>query len=275
MNFIFNIGVHCKHYLLFLFLLFIFSCSRKINGELQGNINTNDHVSESFRFPVIVVKARKGTLSNYITLNGDIDVKVKAEVFPDVTGKIVSLHVKLGAYVKQGQVIAVLDPSKPGSLYLKSSVRAPISGYVLSVNFKVEDIVGPQTSIALIGKIDAIQIKTYVTEQYILDVKAGSDAVIELESYPNEKFKAKISQVSPVLDFKSRTAAVYLEPIGDNKSKMLVGMFAKIKLITKHLENVVKIPKRAFIEREGKLCLFKLNIAKKMVERVFPIIDLR
>ncbi|WAZ85573.1 HlyD family efflux transporter periplasmic adaptor subunit [Borrelia miyamotoi] len=59
-------------------------------------------------------------------------------------------------------------------------------------------MVGPQTSIALIGKTDAIQIKTYVTEKYILDVKVGSDAVIELESYPDEKFKAKISQVSPV-----------------------------------------------------------------------------
>ncbi|WP_240326122.1 hypothetical protein [Borrelia miyamotoi] len=65
------------------------------------NININDNVNESFIFPVIIVKAIKGTLSNYITLNGDIDVKVKAEVFPDVTGKIVSLHVKLGAYVKR------------------------------------------------------------------------------------------------------------------------------------------------------------------------------
>ncbi|WAZ85412.1 hypothetical protein [Borrelia miyamotoi] len=62
---------------------------------------------------------------------------------------------------------------------------------------------------------------------------------------------------------------IYFEPIGDNKSKMLVGMFAKIKLITKHLENVVKIPKRAFIEREGKLCVFKLNIAKKRLKEYF------
>ncbi|WAZ72079.1 hypothetical protein O5404_03580 [Borrelia miyamotoi] len=67
MNFIFNIRVRYKYYLLFLFLLFIFSCTKKINGEVQGNINTNDNVSDSFRFPVIVVKARKGTLSNYIT----------------------------------------------------------------------------------------------------------------------------------------------------------------------------------------------------------------
>ena len=274
MNFIFDIRFNLKHSLILLSLLFGFSCSKNTNDGLQEdiNINTNSNKSSN-KFPVIVIKAQRGALSNYLNLNGDIDTKVKSEVFPSVMGKIVSLNIKLGTYVKKGQVIAVLDPSRPGSFYLKSSVRAPISGYVLSVNCKIEETVGPQKSIALIGKIDTIQIKTHISEKYILDVKVGSDAVIELHSYPNEKFKAKVSEVSPILDFRSRTALVYLEPIGNNKSKMIIGMFAKIKLITNHLKNSVKIPRRAFVEREGKLCVFKLNKAKKTVERVFPIID--
>ncbi|BCR21584.1 efflux RND transporter periplasmic adaptor subunit [Borrelia sp. HM] len=278
MYFIFNIRFYLKHFLFFLILLSLlldFSCSKNaINDGLQEDISIPSNSNKSSnKFPVILIKAQRGILSNYLTLNGDIDTKVKSEVFPSVMGKIVSLNIKLGDYVKKGQVIAVLDPSKPGSFYLKSSVITPISGYVLSVNCKIEETVRPQKSIALIGKIDTIQIKTHISEKYVLDVKVGSDAVIELQSYPNEKFKAKVSEVSPILDFKSRTAAVYLEPIGNNKNKMIIGMFAKIKLITNHLKNAVKIPRRAFVEREGKLCVFKLNKAKKTVERVFPIID--
>ncbi|AHH13642.1 efflux RND transporter periplasmic adaptor subunit [Borrelia hermsii] len=278
MNLNLNMRGHFKYYLLLLVLLFASSCNEDTDSEVQGNINTNNDTSnntinEPYRFPVIAMKVQKGILSNYIPLNGDIDIKVKAEVFPDIAGKIISFNIKLGTYVKKGQIIATLDPSKPGFTYLKSPVRAPISGYVLDVSCKIGDTVGPQTSIALIGKMDVMRIKTYVSEKYILDVKVGNDAIIELESYPNERFKAKISEVSPVLDFKSRAAAVYLEPVGDNSNKMVVGMFAKIKLITKHLENVVKIPSYAFIEREGKLCVFRLNADTKTVERVFPLID--
>ncbi|AHH08103.1 Acriflavin resistance periplasmic protein (plasmid) [Borrelia anserina BA2] len=151
-------------------------------------------------------------------------------------------------------------------------MRSPISGYVLSISRKIGEIVGPQTSIALIGKMDLIQIKTYVSEKDILDIKIGNDAIIELESYPNEEFRAKISEMSPVLDFKSRAAVVYLEPIGNNTNKMIVGMFVKIKLITKRLENVIKIPSHAFIERGGKPCVFRVSADMKTVEMVFPLI---
>ncbi|WP_421622937.1 efflux RND transporter periplasmic adaptor subunit [Borrelia sp. MN22-0132] len=277
MNSIFNMRGCFKYYLLFLILLFVLSCNEGTESEVQGDINTNnttnDVTNEPYRFPVVAMRVRQGALSNYISLNGDVDTKVKVEVFPNITGKIVSLNMKLGTYVKKGQIIATLDPSKPGFLYLKSPVRAPISGYVLAINYKIGETVETQTSIALIGRMDVIQIKTYVSEKYILDVKVGNDAIIELESYPNEKFKAKISEISPVLDFKSRSVAICLEPIGDNTRKMIIGMFAKVKLITNHLENVIKIPSNAFVEREGKLCLFRLNPDTKTVERVFPLID--
>ncbi len=268
----FNVRGNFKYYLFVLVLLFGFSCSDEIESEIQGDIATNDTANEPYRFPVVAIKACKGALSNYIPLNGDIDTKVKAEVFPDIAGEVMSLNIRLGSYVKEGQIIATVDPSRPGFFYLKSPVRAPMSGYVLAINCRVGERVDPQKSIALIGRMDVMQIKTYVSEKYVLDIKVGNNAIIELESYPNEKFKAKISEVSPVLDFKSRTAVVYLEPIGNNTG-MVIGMFAKIKLVTKHLDNVVKIPSRAFIEREGKLCVFRLNTDTKTVERVFPSID--
>ncbi len=96
----------------------------------------NEEKESSYRFPVIAIKIKKGTLSDYLSLNGDIDTKVKADIFPDAAGKITSLRVKLGTYVKKGQVIATLDPSRPGSVYLNSPVRAPISGYILNIRKK-------------------------------------------------------------------------------------------------------------------------------------------
>ncbi|WP_038364219.1 efflux RND transporter periplasmic adaptor subunit [Borrelia persica] len=264
-----------KYYCLLLVLLFAFSCNKEgeIQDDVAGDGIAGDVTDTPYKFPVIVMKAIRGDLSSYISLNGDVDTKVKLAVFPDVAGKIISLDIKLGTYVNKGQIIATLDPSKPGFLYLKSAVRAPISGYVLSVNCKIGETITPQTSVALIGKMDFLQIKTYVPEKYFLDIKIGNNAIIELESYPGEKFKAKVSEMSPIVDFKSRAAEVYLDPIENIINKMVVGMFVKIKLVTKHAKNVIKIPKRALIEQEGRLCLFRVNVDTETVERVFPLVE--
>ncbi|ACH93100.1 efflux RND transporter periplasmic adaptor subunit [Borrelia duttonii] len=241
--------------------------------DVASDNTAGDVIDKPYRFPVVVMKARRGAISDYISLNGDVDTKVKVKVFPDVAGKIKSFNIKLGSYVEKGQVIAMLDPSKPGSFYLQSPVRSPISGYVLFVNCKIGETVTPQTSVALIGKMNVMQIKTYVSEKYILDIKVGNNALIEFGSYSDEKFRAKISEISPILDFKSRSAEVYLEPLGSAANKMVVGMFVKLKIVTKNSKNVIKIPKHAFVEREGKLCVFRVNTDSTTVERVFPLVD--
>ncbi|UER67345.1 efflux RND transporter periplasmic adaptor subunit [Borrelia sp. BU AG58] len=266
LNMIFNI----RYYLFCLGLLFLFSCDRNSGKETQGGVEGGGY--EPHKFPVIVMKVKKGVLSNYIALNGDVDTKVKADVFPDATGKIITLNARLGTYVRKGQVIATLDPSKPGAIYLKSPVKAPISGYVLTVNRKIGETVGPQTSIALVGRIDTTQIRTYVSERYILDIKPGNIAVVEIESYPGEKFGARISEVSPVLDIKSRAAEVYLEPVGNSAKKMVVGMFAKVKIVTSQLKDVIKIPSSAFLEREGKRFVFRIDKDTKTAQMLFPLI---
>ncbi len=248
MNLIFNINLFFKKYFLVLVLVLV-AC---VNKNKLDDKNINEDEESAYRFPVIAIKVKKGILSDYL--------------FPDTVGKITSLGIKLGAYVQKGQIVATLDPSRPGSVYLKSPVRAPISGYILNIRKKIGETVNSQSSIAVVGRIDAKQILTYVSEKYIANIKVGNDAIVEVGAYPNEKFKAKVSEISPVLDSKSRTIEVYLTPIGSNLDKLIIGMFSKIKLITKRFRDVIKIPREAVIEREGKKFVFRLDLEGKSVQ---------
>ncbi|WKC80478.1 efflux RND transporter periplasmic adaptor subunit [Borreliella tanukii] len=266
MNLIFNINLYLKKYFTLFSLGLVLILVACVGKNKLDKRNINKEKESSYRFPVIAIKARKGILSDYLSLNGDVDTKVKADIFPDAAGKITSLRIKLGAYVQKGQIVATLDPSRPGSVYLKSPVRAPISGYILNIRKKIGETVNPQSSIAVVGRIDAKQILTYVSEKYISNIKVGNDAIIEVGAYPNEKFKAKVSEISPVLDSKSRTIEVYLTPIGSNLDKLIIGMFSKIKLITKRFRDVIKIPREAVVEREGKNFVFKLDLEGKSVQ---------
>ncbi|WKC81391.1 efflux RND transporter periplasmic adaptor subunit [Borreliella tanukii] len=266
MNLIFNINLYLKKYFTLFSLGLVLILVACVGKNKLDEKNINKEKESSYRFPVIAIKAKKGILSDYLSLNGDVDTKVKADIFPDAAGKITSLRIKLGAYVQKGQIVATLDPSRPGSVYLKSPVRAPISGYILNIRKKIGETVNPQSSIAVVGRIDAKQILTYVSEKYISNIKVGNDAIIEVGAYPNEKFKAKVSEISPVLDSKSRTIEVYLTPIGSNLDKLIIGMFSKIKLITKRFRDVIKIPREAVVEREGKNFVFKLDLEGKSVQ---------
>ncbi|WKC79558.1 efflux RND transporter periplasmic adaptor subunit [Borreliella tanukii] len=266
MNLIFNINLYLKKYFTLFSLGLVLILVACVGKNKLDEKNINKEKESSYRFPVIAIKAKKGILSDYLSLNGDVDTKVKADIFPDTAGKITSLRIKLGAYVQKGQIVATLDPSRPGSVYLRSPVRAPISGYILNIRKKIGETVNPQSSIAVVGRIDAKQILTYVSEKYISNIKVGNDAIIEVGAYPNEKFKAKVSEISPVLDSKSRTIEVYLTPIGSNLDKLIIGMFSKIKLITKRFRDVIKIPREAVVEREGKNFVFKLDLEGKSVQ---------
>ena len=54
---------------------------------------------------------------------------------------------------------------------------------------------------------------------------------------------------------------------------MVIGMFAKVKIVTNHFTNVIKIPSSAVVEREGKRFVFRVNEDAKTVQMLFPVID--
>lgn len=108
MNLIFNINLYLKKYFLVLFLVLV-AC---VGDNKLDDKNIDKEKESSYRFPVIAMKVKKGILSDYLSLNGDVDTKVKADIFPDAVGKITSLRIKLGAYVQKGQIVATLDRSR-------------------------------------------------------------------------------------------------------------------------------------------------------------------
>lgn len=62
--------------------------------------------------PVVVQKAKEGTLPNEQTFMGSIAAVDTGEIYSKASGILTKLYVKKGEKVKQGQVIAELDSSK-------------------------------------------------------------------------------------------------------------------------------------------------------------------
>lgn len=223
-------------------LLAVTGCSKSENDESQ---NTE---SEKMIQAVRVEHLSKSNLRKFIEINGNIRAEKSTNVYPVIQGKIAGTSVHLGSQVNKGDVIAYVDPSVPGSRYALNEVTSPISGTVISIPLKEGTKVDTESSVVTIGDLSKLQIITYIPERYVSFLKKGLDADVILEAYPDEKFTATVSEVSPVLDEATRTKEVILD-FSKTDSRINAGMFAAVNLYLKDFEDVLSVPTSCIIEK--------------------------
>jgi multidrug efflux pump subunit AcrA (membrane-fusion protein) len=201
-------------------------------------------------FSVRVAPAARKTLQAYIEINGDIVAEQQVSVVPDAAGKLVSLAAQLGSSVIKGQIVAQVDPSRPGTSYSLSPVTAPISGIIVSGPEAIGSTVTTGTTIMTIAASNTIQIEANIPEREIGQLRSGLNATITLEAFAGESFDATITQVSPVVDPVSRTKKIILN-FDRHDSRINPGMFARIKLKTRVYSDVISVPSEAITEARG------------------------
>lgn len=229
-------------------------------------------------YAVTSTVAVKGELQDYLEFGGDVSAKTNIDVLPDTSGKISEVRVKIGDIVEKNEVIAYVDPSRPGMNYEPSPVKAPISGTVTTVNVTAGNMVSPQIAVARISKTESLQIGMNVPERYVSKIKQNQKAYLRFDAYPGEIFPARISEISPVLDQTSRTMAVKLVLVNEDP-RIKAGMFARIKLITDTRTDTVKIQEAAVITRFDETFVFvvqngeKTTVSKVMVKPGIKVDD--
>jgi membrane fusion protein, multidrug efflux system len=240
-------------------VMFFTTISCKANKE-----NSDDKAEENAEtvFAVNTTFTVKGEIKDYIELNGDVKSKNEVNIYSDTVGKLVSFTVSIGSSVRKDQVIAYVDPSRPGMDYKASPVKSTISGTVTELPAKIGETISQQSPVAKVGKIDQLEIVTYIAEKYISKMKKGLDAIIKTQAYPEKTFKGTVSIISPVIDPVSRMLEVRLN-ILNNQQELKPGMFAEVKIITEQKENIVKIPAEAIVKRYGQNYVFVIKDKKK------------
>jgi multidrug efflux pump subunit AcrA (membrane-fusion protein) len=216
----------------------------------RGGNTTNAIPRRAPVFSVRTTNAEIQTLNAYLDVNGDIVSTQQADVFPDVAGRLVSMRVALGTYVQRGQLIAEIDPSRPGTTFMNSPVYAPISGFVSRTPLSVGMTVNTNTSITTISANGTFEISARIPEREIAGLVPGLKAEVSLQAYPGETFSATVTRVSPIIDSASRTKLIYLS-FDQNDTRIRAGMFARITINTRSYTNIIVVPSEAVISSRG------------------------
>jgi RND family efflux transporter MFP subunit len=193
-----------------------------------------------------------------VVVNGDVLARNQVSIYPTVAGRLAEVRLGIGDRVNAGDVVAMVDPSRPGEFYSLSPVVSTISGTVLQVPFTAGDTIATQTAVYLVGDLSDLVIETFIPERFVNAMRRGLAAQVSLEALPGETFAAAVEELSPVLDPSSRTLKVRLRFIRRD-SRIRAGMFATLSLVTNIHTEVPVVPRSSVINTYGTWVVFTVD----------------
>jgi RND family efflux transporter MFP subunit len=206
-----------------------------------------------------------GTIEKSVILNGEILARNQITIFPTVGGRLVEMRVGIGDRVSRGDIVAMIDPSRPGEVYSRSPISSTVSGTVLNVPFHIGDTVTNQSGVLIVGDLSSLLVETFVPERFVASVRQGMRAFLWFEAIPGETFNAEVFEVNPVIDPVTRTLRVRLRFTRPD-ARIKAGMFATISLVTNRKTNIPVIPRMSVINTYGSWIVFVVdenNIARR------------
>jgi RND family efflux transporter MFP subunit len=152
---------------------------------------------------------------------------------------------------------------------MPSPVESTLSGTILSIPVQEGDTVSTNTVIATVGNLSRTKISTAVPERYLSNLKIGTQAEIRFDAIPGVVFTAKVGEMSPVVDSTSRTLEIKLD-LDRTDARILVGMFATIRLVTESRRNVLVVPRASIVLGSGEAQVFVIQnnntVARRQIE---------
>ena len=251
--------------LILLFAVLIVLNILGIPGDSEAEQAQGGRPSSRNAIAVRVMPVTTGTIDRSVILNGEILARNQVTIFPAVGGRLVELRYGLGDRVSRGDVVAMVDPSRPGEIYSHNPVVSTVSGTVLNAPFSIGDTVTVQSGVFVVGDLSTLIVETNIPERFVSSVRLGMRAVLWFEAIGGEFFNAEVTEISPVLDPVSRTIKVRLRFLRPD-TRIKAGMFASISLVTNSRVDVPVIQRTSVISTYGSWIVFVVdenNIARR------------
>ncbi|MDA3810084.1 MAG: efflux RND transporter periplasmic adaptor subunit [Spirochaetaceae bacterium] len=211
---------------------------------------------KSMVYTVLTETMEPKNMENYLKFNSDITAETNVDIYPDTAGKLTKLNVSLGSYVRKGQVIAQVDPSLPGQVFVTSNVLSTITGTITDLPFKVgATIASTQVPVASVGNLTDLLAISYISEKDMASVARGQTATITFAPFKGEDFPGTITEISPVLDRNSRTLEIKIA-LTKKDPRIKSGMFGSVRLVTEKKKNVISVSDESLISSDGGIFVY-------------------
>jgi len=274
--------------------------------------------------PVNVETVARKSLNSYLVLNGIVEPERKVEVFSRLSAYVKEIRREEGAYVRDNDVLAVLDDTEIRISYEQSrialeqaklsldeaqknldrsqelfkkeliseqeyqttesvhkqrlldqqnreenfkdlelqlnwtSIRSPAEGYITERLLEAGGRVSANQQVYTIEDFKPLLIRVFVPTSDAIMLKTGLPADVSTEILKGEEFKGAVTLINPRVDVQTGTIKVTVE-VYDDTLRLKPGMFVEVRIGTGKKDNVLVIPRKAILYKQGKTFVFVLN----------------
>ena len=133
-------------------VLTLTSCSRMTDSLTDGSTEDTAVVTDVVSKPISVngTRAEIGSINSSIEIAGTVATGNPVAVIGEASGTLRNFSLEVGDKVVADEVIAQIDPSRPGMNYKMKDVKAPITGTVVTVSSKEGSLSSPSAPLAIL-----------------------------------------------------------------------------------------------------------------------------
>jgi RND family efflux transporter MFP subunit len=151
-----------------------------------------------------------------------------------------------------------------------ATIRAPFDAIVLTKNADIGDIITPlgaaanaKAAVVTIADMDSLQVEADVSESNLEKIRVGQPCEIQLDAFPDSRFRGIIHMIVPTADRSKATVMVKVRFI-DKDIRILPEMSAKVAFLSKSVSEADEKPRtlignKAIVELSGKKMVFLIK----------------
>jgi RND family efflux transporter MFP subunit len=157
-----------------------------------------------------------------------------------------SLKTRLeAAEAQQEQLQAGLSGAQASSR--NASITAPFNGVVAERYMEAGDLAGPGFPVFRIVNMSTVKVTTEISQERLGQVQLQMPARVQVSSYPGVVFEGEVVNIAPVLDPMTRMTRIEVG-LDNSDGRLKAGMFARIDLVVRTIEDGILIPLDALLE---------------------------
>jgi membrane fusion protein, heavy metal efflux system len=134
-------------------------------------------------------------------------------------------------------------------------VTAPFAGTIIEKHAVIGELAQPDKPLFTLADLSTVWIEANLYEKDLARIRPGSEAVVTVSAYPEERFKGRLAYVSATVERESRTVKARIEvPNGDRRLKP--DMFATAVVQTQERSRAIAVPTEAVVLVDNRSTVF-------------------
>jgi len=118
--------------------------------------------------------------------------------------------------------------------------------------------IGASTELCDLLDVSVMRVDVDVLESEIAPIRSGRRAEVRFTALPGQVLQSEVVSVNPVINPQSRTGRVRLE-LSNPQGRITPGMFARARIFSRDIPDVVMVPLDAIVERDERTLVFQVE----------------